>query len=146
MSSHIIQREYYRASSGVEAHRVIDAWQLTFNLGCVLKYFCRAGSKVGATVESDLNKALTYIDFEIDFYDRLLKGDQQVLKFEDRSPPIDVRYMPDEVSDAWGLSSEKASALRLIFKASCAYRAHKLEAAITALEDLIPLVLEARNG
>lgn len=145
-TSHVVQRSYYREDSGVEAHRVIDAWQLTFNLGCVLKYLCRAGNKDGATIAGDLNKALTYIDFEVDFYDRIIKGGQQVLKFEDKAPPVDACYLPEEVGDSWGLNGDQTKALSAIFYASCAYRSGAYKIAVTMLEDLIPMVLEARDG
>lgn len=142
-------RDYYRGhSSAMQAHRVIDAWQLTFNLGCVLKYCCRAGLKDGASIDSDLQKALDYIDFEIDFLDRIKTGRQTISPY---STPTTVccksQYMPDEVADEWGLNEDRRRALKLIFKASLRYRDGLIDSAIEALEDLIPVILEEKaNG
>jgi hypothetical protein len=144
-----MMRDYYRGqSSAMQAHRVIDAWQLGFNLGCVLKYCCRAGLKAGSSLEDDLQKALDYIDFEIDFLDRIKTGKQRVSFY---ATPTMVccksQYMPDEVAEEWGLSEGRRRALKLIFKASLRYREGLFESAIEALEDLIPVILEERaNG
>lgn len=46
-----------------EAIKVIDAWNLGFNLGNVVKYISRAGRK-GDALE-DLEKARTYLEFEM---------------------------------------------------------------------------------
>ena len=46
-----------------EAIKVIEAWKLSFNLGTVAKYICRAGKKLN-TIE-DLKKARWYLDREI---------------------------------------------------------------------------------
>ena len=45
---------------------LIDAQNLNFNLGNVVKYVCRAGKKKGENVLSDLEKAKNYINFEIE--------------------------------------------------------------------------------
>lgn len=144
--SHVVQRSYYRASSGVEAHRVIDVWQMTFNLGCVLKYVCRAGNKAGASLENDFNKALTYVDFEIDFYDRVLNGEQGIHRFKGACPQVDEKYLPKSVGDAWALNSLQVSVLSELFEASNDYRSGCYEKAIQRLERIIPMLLEGRNG
>jgi len=46
-----------------EAIKVIEAWQLGFNLGNAVKYISRAGKK-GAALE-DLKKAAWYLNREI---------------------------------------------------------------------------------
>lgn len=46
-----------------ETIKVIDAWELNFNLGNAVKYISRSGKKV-STVE-DLEKAAWYLDREI---------------------------------------------------------------------------------
>lgn len=140
-------RDYYRGQSEeMQAHRVIDAWQLTFNLGCVLKYCCRAGLKGGASLDSDMQKALDYVDFEIDFLDRVKSGRQSISAY---SIPTSVccrsQYMPDEVAEEWGLNEARRRALKLIFKASLRYRDGLFESAIEALEDLIPVILEEKS-
>lgn len=44
---------------------LINAQDLNFNLGNVVKYVCRAGKKQGENILSDLEKAKDYINFEI---------------------------------------------------------------------------------
>ena len=48
-----------------EAIKIIDAWNLGFNLGNVIKYVSRAGKKDPAKAIEDLEKAATYLQFEI---------------------------------------------------------------------------------
>ena len=45
---------------------LINAQNLNFNLGNVVKYVCRAGKKQGENVLSDLEKAQNYINYEIE--------------------------------------------------------------------------------
>ena len=45
---------------------LINAQDLNFNLGNVVKYVCRAGKKQGENVLSDLDKAKNYINYEIE--------------------------------------------------------------------------------
>lgn len=59
-----IRPDYYKAK-GVETIDVIEAFDLNFNLGNVVKYVLRAGKKQGEEKEKDLNKALFYISREI---------------------------------------------------------------------------------
>lgn len=49
-----------------EAIKVIDAWELGFNLGNTVKYISRAGKKPGADTRIDLLKAKFYLDAEIE--------------------------------------------------------------------------------
>lgn len=53
-----------------EARKVIRAWGLGFNLGNTLKYLCRNGKKNPDKQIEDLEKALFYLQDEINF----LKG------------------------------------------------------------------------
>ena len=46
-----------------EAIKVIEAWEVGFNLGNTLKYISRAGKK--DNIIQDLEKALFYLDREI---------------------------------------------------------------------------------
>ncbi len=48
-----------------EAIKVIDAWDLDFNLGNVVKYISRAGKKKSETELEDLEKALWYLQNRI---------------------------------------------------------------------------------
>lgn len=45
---------------------IINAQDLNFNLGNVVKYVCRAGKKKGENILTDLEKAKDYINFEIE--------------------------------------------------------------------------------
>jgi hypothetical protein len=57
--------QHYRSDSGLEAIEVIEAWDLNFNLGNVVKYVCRAGLKGSASKTEDLEKALWYLQREL---------------------------------------------------------------------------------
>lgn len=59
-----IRPDYYKAK-GVETIDVIEAFDLNFNLGNVIKYVLRAGKKQSEEKGKDLNKALFYISREI---------------------------------------------------------------------------------
>ena len=54
---------YYK-HGGVEAIDAIEAWELCFNLGNVVKYIARAGKKTADSLQ-DLQKAAWYLDREI---------------------------------------------------------------------------------
>ena len=56
---------HYRKDSGLEAIDAIEAWDLNFNLGNVVKYICRAGLKDNPDGIEDLEKALWYIQREL---------------------------------------------------------------------------------
>lgn len=56
---------YGGAGDPYEAIKVIEAWDLNFNLGSVLKYVRRAGKKDASKELEDLRKARFYIDHEI---------------------------------------------------------------------------------
>ncbi|MDD7767051.1 MULTISPECIES: DUF3310 domain-containing protein [Anaerococcus] len=59
-----IRPDYYK-SNGVETIDVIEAFDLNFNLGNVIKYVLRAGKKEGEEKEKDLNKAMFYLKREV---------------------------------------------------------------------------------
>jgi hypothetical protein len=48
-----------------ECIKVIEAWELNFNLGNVVKYVHRNGKKDKLRAIEDLEKAREYLDFEI---------------------------------------------------------------------------------
>lgn len=58
------KRDYYE-SDGLEVFDVIEAFDLNFNLGNVIKYICRAGRKTFDPLP-DLRKACTYLEREIE--------------------------------------------------------------------------------
>jgi hypothetical protein len=49
-----------------EAIKVIEAWELNFHLGNVVKYISRAGKKDKTKLKEDLLKAKWYLDRYID--------------------------------------------------------------------------------
>lgn len=56
---------YGGANNPYEAVKVIEAWDLGFNLGNTVKYVSRAGKKDPAKNIEDLEKARWYLDREI---------------------------------------------------------------------------------
>ena len=56
--------KHYQGS--IQPIDLINAQNLNFNLGNVVKYVCRAGKKQGENVLSDLDKAKNYINYEIE--------------------------------------------------------------------------------
>lgn len=58
--------EHYGGKDDVyEAIKVIEAWDLGFNLGNTIKYVSRAGKKLPDKELEDLEKARWYLDREI---------------------------------------------------------------------------------
>lgn len=53
---------YTRHGEAYETIKVIEAWQLGFHLGNVVKYISRAGDKPGNSKLKDLEKARWYLD------------------------------------------------------------------------------------
>lgn len=62
----LIRPDYYNPNSAYEPRKVIKAWGLDWNLGNALKYIARCGKKANNTKSTDLEKAMTYIGFEIE--------------------------------------------------------------------------------
>ena len=60
-----ITPKYYKSKSGIEAIYYIEAFNLNFNLGNVIKYATRAGRKTENALE-DLQKARWYLDREME--------------------------------------------------------------------------------
>ena len=57
---------YGGAENIYETRKFINAHNLNFNLGNVVKYVVRAGKKDDNTVVQDINKAMTYLQFELE--------------------------------------------------------------------------------
>jgi hypothetical protein len=57
--------EHYQGKT-MEVSDIIEDFDLNFNLGNVLKYVLRAGKKDSDTYTVDLQKAITYLQREID--------------------------------------------------------------------------------
>ena len=65
-SSKVDHPDHYGGSDNdYEAINVIEAWDLNFHLGNVIKYVCRAGKKTGCQIE-DLKKASWYLERHIE--------------------------------------------------------------------------------
>ena len=63
-NSSVIHPQHYGGKNNpYEAIKVIEAWEVGFNLGNTLKYISRAGKK--DNIIQDLEKALFYLDREI---------------------------------------------------------------------------------
>lgn len=54
--------------------QVILAWRLNFCLGNTLKYIARAGRKKGNSAIQDLEKAIHYLELEIEDRERAAQG------------------------------------------------------------------------
>ena len=61
----IVQRPMHYNYSKLEPITVVEAWDLSFCLGNVVKYVARAGKKDPSKVVEDLEKARWYLDREI---------------------------------------------------------------------------------
>lgn len=72
LRAQIKKKSYYSFPNGVEAEDICK--YLSFNLGNVVKYICRAGKKDENTKIQDLIKARDYLNNEINTlekYDRI---------------------------------------------------------------------------
>ena len=65
-----------------EPKDVIRDWNLNFNLGNVIKYIARHGKKAGESDLKDLEKAATYLGFEIDY---LKQHDDTIQSYEEET-------------------------------------------------------------
>jgi hypothetical protein len=54
--------KHYGGNTTYEAIKVIEAWELNFHLGNVVKYISRAGKKDLTKTKEDLLKAKWYLD------------------------------------------------------------------------------------
>ena len=57
--------DHYGGNTPYEAIKVIEAWELNFNLGNAVKYISRAGRKDPSKYTEDLSKAIWYLQREI---------------------------------------------------------------------------------
>lgn len=57
---------HYGGDTTYEVIKVINAWELNFELGNTVKYIARCGNKPGADELEDLMKAKRYLQYEID--------------------------------------------------------------------------------
>ena len=58
---------YYSGTKyGYSARRVIEDFELGYNLGTACSYLLRAGKKEGNPAEQDIRKAINHLHFELD--------------------------------------------------------------------------------
>lgn len=70
-------RPIHYTSKGIEPIKFINSHNLNFNLGNVVKYVVRRGSKDGEPELQDLQKARQYVDFEIARIKKVQKKETQ---------------------------------------------------------------------
>lgn len=81
----------------IEVIDVINSWKLNFNCGNILKYIGRCNYK--GNKETDLQKVLTYIDYELEHQNQpLLNIDK-------------VKYKIEMVLEDWKLSNNLSTAI-----------------------------------
>jgi len=61
-----IPHYYIGKNYKIEARKVVEDFELTYNLGSCLKYILRAGKKEGNPAEQDIRKAINHLHFELD--------------------------------------------------------------------------------
>ena len=66
MSENVNHPNHYFADSGIEVIDAIEAWNLNFSRGNAVKYIARAGIKNPEKEIEDLEKAVWYINREIE--------------------------------------------------------------------------------
>lgn len=74
-----MRKDYYKAGS-LEVFDIIEQFKLNFFLGNVVKYVCRCGKKPGAASIDDLEKAKTYIEYEIERLTKEYRNQTENLK------------------------------------------------------------------
>ena len=142
-----MRQDYYRKDTGFEVIDVIQKHCLSFSAGNVVKYLCRAGRKPNSPALKDYNKALAYLDFEIDALDRLRKGlnvrpiEAEGSVYGDISES-DLGRLERKIGDAWELSSSIIEAFSLVMKATRLRRTGRYEKSIEALEKAVELILD----
>tara|TARA_R110000824_G_scaffold85837_2_gene212915 strand:+ start:1059 stop:1334 length:276 start_codon:yes stop_codon:yes gene_type:complete len=58
---------YYSGTKyGYSARRVVEDFELSYNLGTACSYLLRAGKKEGNPAEQDIRKAINHLHFELD--------------------------------------------------------------------------------
>ena len=59
--------EYYQGSKyGYSARKVVEDFDLSYNLGVATSYLLRAGKKEGNPAQQDIQKAINHLHFELD--------------------------------------------------------------------------------
>lgn len=74
MSNNVEHPSHYNQGK-YEVIDVINDWKLNFNLGNAIKYIARADYKNNAI--EDLEKAIFYLNYEINFRKKLMEGGEK---------------------------------------------------------------------
>ncbi len=86
---------YYQSESGLEAIDVIEAFNLPFHLGNVVKYILRAGKKEQYSEIEDLKKARWYLDREISNREAPSDIKQRLISQEpDVKRDVEIEHVP----------------------------------------------------
>mgnify|MGYP003144431409 FL=1 len=58
---------YYSGTKyGYSARKVVEDFELSYNIGTAVSYLLRAGKKEGNPAEQDIQKAINHLHFELD--------------------------------------------------------------------------------
>ena len=58
---------YYSGQKyGYSARKVVEDFELSYNVGTAVSYLLRAGKKEGNPAEQDIQKAINHLHFELD--------------------------------------------------------------------------------
>ena len=90
--------------SEIQPWDVIDAWELNYYLGNVVKYVCRAGRKGEALV--DLNKALHYLQKEVELAESCAFSRTMEAATDDKSLSWDSVHWPTLICTKCGEGME----------------------------------------
>jgi hypothetical protein len=64
---HITEPNYYSGKKyGYSARKVVEDFELSYNVGTAVSYLLRAGKKEGNPAEQDIQKAINHLHFELD--------------------------------------------------------------------------------
>jgi len=69
---HNTEPSYYSGTKyGYSARKVVEDFDLSYNVGTAVSYLLRAGKKEGNPAKQDIQKAINHLHFELD---KLFKG------------------------------------------------------------------------
>ena len=64
---HTTEPGYYSGKKyGYSARKVVEDFELSYNVGTAVSYLLRAGKKEGNPAEQDIQKAINHLHFELD--------------------------------------------------------------------------------
>ena len=90
-----IEHPTYYNVGGIEVADFIEAYELNFNLGNVLKYVARAGRKGSESTLTALQKAQVYLNREIAYIERLQEHQSEIMEVM-RPAIYDSEHYPED--------------------------------------------------